>query len=88
MVVMSHMITTNEGSFYHVLGTVSYLWAAFLIFTGTMVIHQYSVKKTVITCIITVVGMGIIMFIGLLFFNVIQQMITFVTTIYKELRFR
>ncbi len=88
MVLMSHAITTNEGSFYYVLGTISYLWAGFLIFTGTMVIHQYSVGKTVTTCIVTIVGMGIIMFIGLLFFNVIQQMMTFATTIYKELRFR
>ncbi len=88
MVLMSHGITTNEGSFFYVLGTVSYLWAGFLIFTGTMVIHQYSVTKTIATCIVTIVGMGIIMFIGLLFFNVIQQMLTFVTTIYKELRFR
>lgn len=88
MVVMSHMITASEGSFYYVLGNFSYLWAGFLIFTGTMVIHQYSVKKTILTCIITVVGMGILMFIGLLFFNVIQQITTFVTTIYKELRFR
>ncbi len=88
MVLMSHGITTNEGSFYYVLGTVSYLWAGFLLFTGTMVIHQYSVTKTIATCIVTIVGMGIIMFIGLLFFNVIQQMLTFVTTIYRELRFR
>lgn len=88
MVLMSHAITTNEGSFYYVPGTISYLWAGFLIFTGTMVIHQYSVGKTVTTCIVTIVGMGIIMFIGLLFFNVIQQMMTFATTIYKELRFR
>ena len=88
MVLMSHAITTNEGSFYYVLGTISYLWAGFLIFTGAMVIHQYSVGKTVTTCIVTIVGMGIIMFIGLLFFNVIQQMMTFATTIYKELRFR
>ena len=88
MVLMSHMITSSEGSFYYVLGVVSYLWAGFLIFTGTMVIHQYSVGKTIFTCIITIIGMAILMFIGLLFFNVIQQMVTFVTTIYRELRFR
>lgn len=88
MVAMSHMITSSEGSFYYVLGTISYLWAGFLIFTGTMVIHQYSVSKTIVTCVITVLGMAILMFIGLLFFNVIQQMVTFVVTIYRELRFR
>lgn len=88
MVLLSHMITTDEGTFYYVFGTISYLWAGFLIFTGTMVIHQYTVTKTIATCIVTIVGMGIIMFIGLLFFNIIQQIMTFAVTIYKELWFR
>ena len=88
MVVMSHMITADEGTFYYVLGTISYLWTGLLIFTGTMTIHQYSITKTIVTIAITIVAMGILMFIGLLFFNVIQQMLTFVMTIYRELRFR
>ena len=88
MVIMSHMITADEGTFYYVLGTISYLWAGLLIFTGTMTIHQYSITKTIVTIAITIVAMGILMFIGLLFFNVIQQMLTFVMTIYRELRFR
>lgn len=88
MVLMSHMITTNEGSFYYVFGVISYLWAGLLVFIGTMITHQYSVKKTIVTCIITIVGMGILLFIGLLFFSVIQQMLTFGLTIYKEVRFR
>lgn len=88
LVLFSHMITEDEGSFYYVFGVLAYLWAAMLLFIGTMVIHQYTVTKTIATCIITIVGMAIIMFIGLLFFNVIQQMLTFVTIIYKEVRFR
>ncbi len=88
MVLMSHMITADEGTFYYVLGTISYLWTGLLIFTGTMTIHQYSITKTIVTIAITIVAMGILMFIGLLFFNVIQQMLTFVMTIYRELRFR
>ena len=88
LVAVSHFITSNEGSFYMVFKTISVMWALLLLFLGTMITHQYTVKKTIVTCIITVVGMGIIMFIGLLFFNVIGRMITFVATIYKELRFR
>lgn len=88
LVVFSHMITINEGSFYHVFGMISYLWASFLIILGTMVTHQYTIRKTILTCILTIVGMGIIMFIGLLFFSVFQQMISFTETIYKEVRFR
>ena len=87
MIILSLGITIEEGTFYYVLNAFSYIWTGILVFFGTMITHQYSFKKTVLTCICTVVGMGIIMFIGLLFFNVIQQMITFFTTIYKELRF-
>lgn len=87
MVVLSLAITAEEGTFYYVFDTLSYLWAGFLIFFGTMVTHQYSLKKTVLTCLCTILGMAIILFIGLLFFNVIQQMVTFFTTVYKEIRF-
>lgn len=88
LVIVSHFITTNEGSFYTVLQTISILWSLLLLFLGTMITHQYTVKKTILTCLITILGMGILMFIGLLFFNVIGRMMTFVVTIYKELRFR
>ena len=56
--------------------------------SGMMVTHQYSVKKTLLTTILTIIGMGILLFIGLLFFSVIQQIVTFAVTIYKEVRFR
>ena len=87
MIALSLALTIEEGTFYYVLGSLSYIWTGILVFFGTMVTHQYSFKKTVLTCVFTVLGMAIIMFIGLLFFSVIQQMITFFTTIYKEIRF-
>ncbi len=87
MVIMSQVITADEGTFYYVLNVFSYIWTGFLVFFGTMVTHQYSFKKTVVTCLCTILGMAIIVFIGLLFFNVIQQMITFGVTIYREIRF-
>lgn len=88
LIGISHLITVEEGTFYYVFTVLSYLWTAALLLLGMMVTHQYSMKKTILTTILTIVGMGILMFIGLLFFSVIQQMVTFVITIYKEVRFR
>ena len=88
LVPVSHVITAEEGTFYTVFTVISYLWAGMLLIFGTMVTHQYSMKKTILTMICTVVGMAIILFIGLLFFSVIQRTITFIATIYQELRFR
>ncbi|MBD5466865.1 MAG: DUF1282 family protein [Lachnospiraceae bacterium] len=88
LVLVSFCITAEEGAFYYIFGFIAYAWTAVLIFMGTMMTHEYSLGKTVFTCIITVLGMGIILFIGLLFFNVISEIIVFVSTIYKEVRFR
>lgn len=88
LIFISHWLTQEEGAFYTVFGVISYLWFALLLILGTMITHQYSVKKTVATCILTIVGMAIIAFIGLLFFNVIQRMINFLAIIYQEIRFR
>lgn len=88
LVIVSYMITTEEGAFYYTLQMVSYIWTGALVFFGTMVTHQYSFKKTVLTVILTLVGMAIILFIGLLFFSVLQQMLSFIVVIYKEAAFR
>lgn len=88
LVLFSYCVTKEEGTFIYVFSAVSIIWTAMLIFFATLVIHEYSVKKTIVTVLITILGMGILMFIGLLFFNVIQQMLNFVLTIYKEIRFR
>jgi hypothetical protein len=88
LIGVSHLITVEEGTFYYVFTVLSYLWTAILLLVGMMETHQYSMKKTIMTTILTIVGMMIILFIGLLFFSVIQQIITFVVTIYKEVRFQ
>lgn len=88
LVVVSHMITTEEGTFYYVFTVISYLWTIALLLLGMMVTHQYSMRKTLVTTVLTLVGMAIILFIALLFFSVIQQFLTFIVTAYKEIRFR
>ena len=88
LIGLSHVITTEEGTFYYVFTVISYIWTAALLLFGMMVTHQYSMKKTILTTILTLMGMAIITFIGLLFFSVIQQIVTFIVTVYKEIRYR
>lgn len=88
LVVVSHVITAEEGTFYYVFTVISYLWTIALLLVGMMITHQYSMKKTLVTTVLTLVGMAIILFIALLFFSVIQQFLTFIVTAYKEIRFR
>ncbi|WP_020620509.1 Yip1 family protein [Paenibacillus daejeonensis] len=86
--LLSNVITLREASFYYVLETVAYLWFIWLLFIGTMTVHQYTVLKTIWTMLLTLVVIGVMIFLGLLFFSVIQQFVSFVYTIYQELTLR
>ncbi|MDQ6420013.1 YIP1 family protein [Paenibacillus sp. LHD-117] len=87
-VLYSRIITGEESSFYYLLDAIALFWSIGLLFVGTMTVHQYSAGKTVVTMALTLVVIGILVFLGVLFFSMMQQMISFVVSIYKELAFR
>ncbi|MBB6637810.1 YIP1 family protein [Cohnella thailandensis] len=86
--VYSRFITLEETAFYNYMNGFAIVWFLFLIFVSTMTIHQYTALKTLVTILLTVVCMGFIVFLGMLFFSLVQQMYSFFFTIYKELQFR
>lgn len=87
-IVLSNVMTMPESSFYYLLQAVATGWFLWLLFVGTMTVHQYTVWKTAVTMLLTLVVIGIMLFLGLLFFSLIQQIVNFVYTIYLELSLR
>lgn len=87
-IVLQNVVTMEESVFCYFLISCANLWFVVLLVIGTMSIHHYSVGKTIATCLLTIVGMGIMIFIILLFFNLIEQMVMFFSTLYKEVIFR
>jgi len=88
LIVISNMITSQEGAFYRFFDVLAVLWSGGLLILGTMVVHQYTLTRTLLTSAFIVVGMGLIIFITLLFFSMLQQMISFVYTVYLEISLR
>ena len=88
LIILSQMMTLEESSFYFLLESVGYLWCVILLFVGMLTVHQYTAAKTVATMGLTMVVIGIILFIGLLMFSLGQQMIGFASTVYQEITFR
>jgi len=88
LILLSNMLTVQEASFYRLLETIANLWFVYLLFVGMLTVHQYSVTKTLATMLLTLIVIGIIVFLGLLFFSLLQQMMSFGTTVYKEIVFR
>mgnify|MGYP001241815884 CR=1 FL=1 len=88
LIPLSHIMTMEQGSFHNFFVQLATVWYVFLLIIGTGVTHDYSVGKNIFTIILTVVGMGLMIFIGLLVFDLLRQMISFIYIIFKEITFR
>lgn len=85
---ITNVLTLSEASIYNMLMSLGWVWVGILIFFGTMVTHDYSLMKNVITTIGTVVGMAFIMFCGVLFSTLLVKMVNFISGIVTEISYR
>lgn len=88
MIIASRFMAEEETAFYYLMMSISSIWFVALLFVGIMTVHQYTVLKTVVTMLLTVVVMGIVIFLGTLVLSMLQQIIEFFVNIYRELTFR
>ncbi len=85
---ITNILTLSEATIYNMLVSVAWVWVGLLLFFGTMVTHDYSIGKNVLTCIGTIIAMAVIIFCVLLFSTLVMKMITFITGIVVELSYR
>jgi hypothetical protein len=88
MIVLSQMITYDEGGVYWFLSALAVAWTGVLIICGMMMIHDYSMGKTLLSSLLTVIGMGIVVFVFVVFFSLISDTIAYFISLYRELLFR
>lgn len=86
--VLSNGMTLKESLFITYIDGFTLLWTGLLLLFATVTVHQYTLLKTVMTSLLTVVVMMILVFIGLLCISLVQQLAVFFDSIYKELVFR
>jgi len=88
LILLSNVVTVEEGAIYSVLSGISVLWSGLLIVFAMMMIHDYSLGKTVAFMVMSLFGMLVIVFVMLLFFSLISDGIAYLVSLYKELSFR
>jgi hypothetical protein len=88
MIILSQFITFEEGAIYWVLAGFSALWTGLLILAAMMMIHDYSLVKTVLSSLLTVVGMGVMVFVFVIFFSLVSDAFAYFWSLYKEILFR
>ena len=86
--VLSNVLTKNESAFLLVIQIAFTVWSGMLIVFGILVAHQYTLSKTVIACLLTIIAMAILIFIILLIFSLTQEIIGLVESMIKELAYR
>ena len=83
--VLTNFMTTSSQSMINLIVTIGYVWVGILLYFGTLVTHDYSLKKNIVTIFGTIVAMLVIAFIAALFFSLVAKMVTFVVSIFTEI---
>lgn len=86
--VISHVMTLNELMYLQIIDGVGYGWMLLMLLLGIQEIHEYSLGKMVSTLFLTVIGAAIMVFVALLFFSLLQELGSFVYSIYREFSLR
>ena len=86
--IYSNFCITTETDIIGFISTFAFIWLGLLIFFGTMVTHDYSMGKNVITVLGTIVGMVFIMFVAVLFTTLVGKIVSLITNIVDEIQYR
>ena len=84
----SNWVVATEASIISLITTLAFVWVGILLFFGTMVTHDYSLFKNLITILGTIVAMACIVFIVLLFGMLLSKLVGLVTNIVTEIQYR
>lgn len=83
--LLSNFVTGEEYALCAVLLWAGIFWTALLLIFGTLKVHDLSLSKTVIFILGTFLMMIIIIYIGLLVSSIIQKLLGFGYSVYKEI---
>lgn len=83
--IISTFLITEEGIFLTWLVVLGELYSGFLMICGMQMIHGYTIRRTLFSAVISVVGIAVILFIITLLFSLLQQFCAFFITIFTEI---
>lgn len=84
-IVFSNILVSSEAEFLTIFSTVMLVYTLLLIAIGTMKIHDYSMKEFLGTTILSILTMAIIVFLIVMVFILVQQLVAFLATLYLEI---
>lgn len=86
--LISNVLSLKDMAYLTIFDITGVAWTLLMVFIGIQVVHEYSISKMVWTLALTTASASIIIFICLLFFSLLQELGSFVYTIYREIALR
>lgn len=86
--ILTHVMSLNEMTYLRILDIFGFGWTGVMLLVCIQEIHEYSAAKMVSTITLTIVGAAIIIFVVMLFFSLLQELGSFVYSIYREFSLR
>lgn len=87
-IILSNYMKMDEKIFLVWILYIGIIWTALLLIKGLESIHQYSIPSTLLSIVITIIGILIIIFLCVLLLSLTQQFIGFIVTVIKEIMIR
>lgn len=87
-ILLTNFANLEVAAFLTALLVIGFLWSGFILVVGMYYVHQFTFGELLLNLLLTAIGIAIILFLLLLGYSLIQQIITFVVTIYNEIVFR
>ncbi|MBO1005133.1 YIP1 family protein [Pseudogracilibacillus auburnensis] len=88
LTLLTNIFALSEATIYTSSVTFIFVWVGLLILIKVKVLHDFELGKLVLITFLTLLGMAIIWFIGILLYGLINQFISFFLDLFKEVRFR
>jgi hypothetical protein len=88
LMLISNVVTLEEGQFYGVLVVISLVYCGLLIIAAMGQIHEFSAGKNLLFIVVSLVAVLIMIFILMIFFSMIAQGVAYFISLGREVLFR
>lgn len=85
---LSYVLCNDEAMIMSVISGICMFWSVILLFFSFKEIHQYTISKTVISLLCTLIALVLVAFLLFMMFSLLQQMVSFVEIAASELSYR
>lgn len=87
-IIVSNFVVKSDLVLYKAINIIGLAITIFLVFVGLVVIQEFGFFKTLLAIFLTIVAFIVILFLILLFFNLLQRTLGFTGSVIEELIYR